>query len=148
MCRGSLQLVGCRSPPNDGFNKSNIARVAKSSGKFGEEMGRLRKWFLVLVYALALFPRCSCHSEAHLLFSEQQPPFGHVSSADSHQSATEFQRQLLHPQFIAYACVGIIIATLGVLALWSLSVKFTYTVLHMAVLCATCSIKTKHHHNG
>ena len=36
------------------------------------KMGRLRKRFVVLVYALALFPPCSCYDETHLLFLEQQ----------------------------------------------------------------------------
>ena len=36
------------------------------------KMGRLRKWFVVLVYALVLFSPCSCYDETHLLFLEQQ----------------------------------------------------------------------------
>ena len=53
------------------------------------KMGQLRKWFVALVYALALFPPCSCYDdETQLLFLEQQPPSVLPSSAESHYRAT------------------------------------------------------------
>ena len=111
------------------------------------KMGRLRKWFVVLVYALALFPPCSCYDETHLLFLEQQPPSVLPSSAESHYRATAIQRQLLHPQFILHVCVVMTVVLLGVLALGLLSVNLTYTVLNAAVLSSTCGMRTKQDHS-
>ena len=107
------------------------------------KMGRLRKWFVVLVYALALFPPCSCYDETNLLFLEQQPPSVLLSSAESHYRATAIQRQLLHPQFILHVCVVMTVDFLGVLALGLFSVNLTYTVLNALVLSTTSGRRTK-----
>ena len=102
---------------------------------------------MVLLYALALFPSCSCCDETRLLFLEQQLPSVLPSSAESHYRATAIQRQLLHPQFMLYAWLVITVVLLGMIVLVLFSMNLTYTVLNAAVLSATCGMRTKQDHS-
>ena len=110
------------------------------------KMDQLRKWFVVLVYALVLFPPCSCYDEAQLLFLEQQPPSVLPMSAESHYRPTVNSETAPAPTVYTVCMCGDD-CCLGVVALELFSVNLTYTVLNVAVLSTACGMKTKQHHS-